>query len=80
MYKYTLKPYLRQKMNRGPYRFMEWEFVNQLMKDNKLSGYDVHITISAYSDVVFYSKKKLLQVPAANGILLPVALYDEVEI
>lgn len=81
MYKYTLKQYLRQRMTKSfSGRYLDWSYTNQLMKDLGVSGYAMHTAISSFSDVVYYSKKQLLQVPAGNGILLPVALYDETEV
>lgn len=77
MFKYTLKPYLRSRQ--GKFGGMPWGFVSQLMHDAGMDrgNYTLHTALSYYSDVTFYSKKKLTHVPAKNGILLPVRFYDE---
>ncbi len=80
MYKYTLKPYLHQRLHTGYWSGQNYGYVHQIMKDNHLSGFTIHDAIAHFSNVVFYSNKQVLQIPARNGILLPVALYDEVEI
>ena len=79
MYKYTLKPYLlsRKRMFGG----MPYGYVNQLIHDAGLERtYEMHTTLSWFSDVTFYSPKRVSHVPARNGILLPVVFYDETEI
>lgn len=77
MYKYTLKPYLR---NRVRNRQMDFGFTTQLLHDAGVSNFENFIALCTYSDVTFYSKKKVLFVPAKNGILLPVVFYEEEEI
>lgn len=78
MYKYTLKPYLRKRVQN---RDMPWGFVHQLLHDAGMErDYSNYETLARRSNVTFFSKKKVLQVPASNGILLPVVWFDEVEI
>lgn len=78
MYKYTLKPYLRNRILK---RQMDWGFVAQLLHDAGIArSLDNHVALARYSDVTFYSKKKVSFVPSKVGTLLPVVFYDEVEI
>ncbi len=81
MYRYTLKPFIKSK-HKSYYKhgrlYLDSAYACTLIEWPV--DYQMRVTLSTYLDVVYYSKNKLRQVPAGNGVLVDVSLYDEEEI
>ncbi len=81
MYKYTLKKKYKSRMFKWydlGKRHLKWEEARSLAP--KGSAYHDIVTYSSCLDVVYYSKTRRQTIPAANGVLVDVALYDEEKI
>lgn len=72
MYKYSLQKYLLDIYKKQKY--LRYEYVKAQMPR---ASYAEHIALSTFADVVYYSKVPLREVPARNGVLLPVRFFVE---
>lgn len=78
MYRYSLLPFIKNKhRSYGRYgkKQLKWGYAQTLCPKSK--DYQVMLTYLSFLDVVVYSKTRLTQVPARNGVLVPATLYLE---
>lgn len=81
MYRYTLTSYLKKKLHdhlyKHPRGYLDFEYTKEIYPEG---DYLQRNALSWFGDTTFYSTKQLRQVPACNGILLPVKFFEETKL